>query len=234
MRRVFLTGLIVGLIGYAGTAWLWREGHISENELDDFVPLVQTPSSQIARVRTTWWQNRQVQTTFLDRRGRVLEQFSFGILNSKVLNRYDGPLLTSSVVYQHGDSDALGYGSTYRVAYSYDAAGRLRQERCQYRSSAQYQWVVNYRYGWQGDTSVTVSDYLHRGVSYAGQDGKRRIREERKPQPSQPMDMGLYQTKYGFGQYQGPTYAPDQVRFREEVFQPEAHLPLQIPRRLSL
>ncbi len=96
--------------------------------LDPAIPRVETPSERIASVRTKWFNDKQIGTAFLDNQDRLLESFSFGHSNAKVLNVYDGPNNILTVRYRHSDSAPLRYISFDSLRRGFDLEGRLIYE----------------------------------------------------------------------------------------------------------
>ncbi len=93
--------------------------------LDSSIPRVVTPPGQIATVRTKWINGKLLQTAFLDKQDRVLEEFLYGRTNEKIWNQYAGNNKVSSTHYYHNDSSPPGYVSVVKSRYEYDPQGRV-------------------------------------------------------------------------------------------------------------
>jgi hypothetical protein len=93
--------------------------------LDVSIPRLQSPTDQIAHLRTKWRDGRHIETVFFDHKGRVIEKFSFGQSSLKELHYYEGDLRKKSIYYSHGDSSEPGYVSIDTVTRDFDANGRL-------------------------------------------------------------------------------------------------------------
>jgi hypothetical protein len=93
--------------------------------LDRSIPRLQSADDQIAYFRIKYSNGRHIETTFYDHYDRILEIFNFGRSSSKVLNRYIGNFLTTTIRYEHGDSSEPGYISIDTLKRNYSSHGRL-------------------------------------------------------------------------------------------------------------
>lgn len=93
--------------------------------LDPGIPRLETPTEQIAYVRTKWRNEKHVETAFFDRQDRLLEVFRFGRSSGKTLNQYAGLVNTTTIGYYHSDSSPMGYVNVDTLRRTYNAAGRL-------------------------------------------------------------------------------------------------------------
>lgn len=131
--------------------------------LDPAIPRIETDTSKIAYIRTTWMNDRHVGTAFLDSQNRVLEVFKFGRNNFKTVQRYEGTNNIVTIGYSHSDSDPIGLAHVGTTRRKYDSMGRLRIElrigKIIDRNNAHNQGKSYYKrfldYTTQGDTIVT-------------------------------------------------------------------------------
>jgi YD repeat-containing protein len=96
--------------------------------LDPGIPRVEIDTSLIIHVRTTWMNEKHVETAFLDSQNRVLEVFQFGRSSAKTRNYYEGVKNTMTIRYHHGDSSSPGYVSVDTLRRTYDAKGHIAIE----------------------------------------------------------------------------------------------------------
>jgi hypothetical protein len=129
--------------------------------LDSSIPRLQSPVEKIAYIRTKWLNDKHIETVFFDSRDRALEIFSFGRSSSKLLNRYKGDLMTSSITYYHSDSSEPGYVTIDTLRREFDANGKLISDSHFYGyisesiPSTQIEFVTRYlQYTTKGDTIV--------------------------------------------------------------------------------
>lgn len=97
----------------------------NDYSLDRSIPGLQSPDGQIGYIRTKYRNDKPIETAFFDHQNRMLENFIFGISNSKVLNTYIGNLLNTTIRYEHSDSSEPGYVSIDTLKRRYDLQGRL-------------------------------------------------------------------------------------------------------------
>jgi len=116
LRALVSLSLIAALSGCASK---------EEYSLDGSIPRLQTPIERIAYLCTKWKNDRHIQTVFYDKQDRVLEVFDFGSSSAKILNHYEGDILTKTVHYNHSSSSSLGYVEMDSLHSEFDANGRL-------------------------------------------------------------------------------------------------------------
>lgn len=93
--------------------------------LDPGIPRIETDTSEIAYIRTRWFNGKNTATAFLDSQDRVLESFKFGRYSLKTVERYEGVKNIMTINYTHSDSSPMGYVDVDTLRRTYDAAGRL-------------------------------------------------------------------------------------------------------------
>ncbi|WP_245859361.1 hypothetical protein [Spirosoma aerolatum] len=103
--------------------FVFRRPH--EPFLDASIPRVVTDPQQIATVRTKWIKGKLLQTTFLDRQDRILEDFFYGRFNEKIFNEYVNNRKVATTHYYHDDSSAPGFINLSKRRYEYDRQGRV-------------------------------------------------------------------------------------------------------------
>ncbi|WP_373515515.1 hypothetical protein [Persicitalea sp.] len=96
--------------------------------LDPGIPRVVTPNEKIAFVRTKWYNDKHIETAFLDSSDRVLEVFRFGRTNSKMLNQYQGNKLWKTICHYHSDSSQDGWVTITTTYRKYNSKGQQISE----------------------------------------------------------------------------------------------------------
>lgn len=153
----FLTAAII-LLAINGCHFNSDEDYI----LDSGIPRVETPSEQIATVRTKWLNEKHIETAFLDKDDRILEEFRFGRSNGKELNQYEGKNQVLTISCFHSDSSPFGSASVDSLWRGFDSDGKLTSEKFinteregdKPTSKINYYWKKEYSYTAQGDTIV--------------------------------------------------------------------------------
>lgn len=132
--------------------------------LDPGIPRVETPPEQIATVRTKWVNDKLIETAFLDKEDRVLEEFRFGRSSEKNLYQYEGENSVLNIAFRHSDSSPLGIVSVDSLWRDFDSNGKLISEKFintgrdgdKPTNKINYYWKKDFTYTTQGDTIVKL------------------------------------------------------------------------------
>lgn len=183
--------------------------------LDPGIPRVETPSEKIASVRTKWYNEKHIETAFLDSSDRVLELFHFGLTSSKTRNQYKG---NKTTYYYHSDSAPYGWVTISTTYRKYNSEGRLVSELIAYKSEGkpnESKAKIHYTrrtlgYATNGDTIVRKiernyemtdrSNYID--IDRWEQDDKKRVSRHYRlyvmPRPSGSDTTDHYSQRYAY------------------------------------
>ena len=186
--------------------------------LDPGIPRVETPNEEIAFVRTKWYNDKHIETAFLDSSDRILEVFGFGRTNSKILNQYKGSYLWKTTDYHHSDSAPYGWVTISTTYRKYGSKGRLISKLTAYSdggksygSNPTTHYTKRYLgYTTNGDTIVRkvernfempdLSTYLD--IDRWEQDNKKQITRHYRlyvmPMPSGPDTTNHYSQRFAY------------------------------------